>query len=48
MFLIQADTTGRGAVQGFYEPGTTPGMGCCSHTNQALKWTSNMKFSDEK
>ena len=44
--IIQGDSTGRGAVQGFYEPGTAPGMGCCSNTNQALKWTSNFKFSD--
>ena len=38
--IIQGDSIGRGAVQGFYEPG--------SKTNQALKWTSNMKFSDER
>ena len=44
--MIQGDTTGRGAVQGFYEPGTAKGMGCCSKTNQALKWTSNKKFHD--
>ena len=44
--MIQGDTTGRGAVQGFYEPGTAKGMGCCSKTNQALKWTSNTKFFD--
>ena len=44
--MIQGDTTGRGAVQGFYEPGTGNAMGCCSKTNRALKWTSNTKFHD--
>ena len=46
--IIQGDSIGRGAVQGFYKPGTAKGMGCCSKTNQALKWTPNMKFYDER
>ena len=46
--MIQGDITGKGAVQGFYKPGTAKGMGCCSHTNQAKKWTLNMKFYDDR
>tara|TARA_Y100000590_G_scaffold415536_1_gene513427 strand:+ start:70 stop:699 length:630 start_codon:yes stop_codon:yes gene_type:complete len=46
--MIQGDATGEGAVQGFYKPGTAKGMGCCSHTNEAKKWTSNKKFSDDR